>query len=218
MNEVPFRDLVLPLDHYGSGGTGVLLAHGAGTHRGHRGVVGIAQGLAKRGLAVATFDYPHVVQGRRSPGRPTVALEAHRLVAETVAPEFETFIMAGRSFGGRLSTMLSADGVASDAVVAFGYPLHPPGKLDRLRIEHLGDLGAPTLFIQGTKDHLARAELVTEYLEPVGTVSWLEGGSHSMRVKGSEEAETLDLVVDRAVSWLSEMGITRLGSEATDKA
>ncbi|MPZ51465.1 MAG: dienelactone hydrolase [Acidimicrobiia bacterium] len=216
MEKVPFDDLSLPLDSYGEGSVGVLLAHGAGTHRGHDGVVGIARALQERGLSVVTFDYPHVVQGRKVPGSPKKSLAAHQAVVEFVRPRFDQLIMAGRSFGGRLSTMLSADGVPADALVALGYPLHPPGKPDKLRIDHLPDMTAPALFHQGTNDALARAELVKEHLEPVGKVAWLDGGSHSMRVKGRSDAETFGLLADRTRSWLQDLGIGRLGSGPSD--
>ena len=108
----------------------VLLAHGAGAPRSHPFLTTFAQGLAAHGLRVARFDYPYMQDiartgVRRGPDQMPALLEAHRAAVAACGVPREQLVLAGKSMGGRVSTML-ADEVGCRAVIAIGYPFHPP--------------------------------------------------------------------------------------------
>lgn len=190
----------------------MVLATGAGTGQDHPGVAGLADRLAAAGIEVLTFDYAYRAAGRPFPDRPAVLLDVHRAAIASVRREgLDAVVLAGRSMGGRMSTMLAAEGEPCDAVVAFGYPLHPAGKPDRLRVEHLPRLDVPTLFVTGTRDALARPELVDRHLAPlpVATLRLVEGADHSFRTRGVDGEVMLDLLADHALAWLRSL--PRLG-------
>jgi predicted alpha/beta-hydrolase family hydrolase len=102
---------------------------------------------------------------------------------------------SGKSFGGRMASLLAAEeGERFDgrALVFFGYPLHAPGKADRPRDEHLPNITVPMLFIEGTKDPLARFDLIQDLVKRLGSKARLhvvEGGDHSFRVRGAKRTD-----------------------------
>ncbi|MDX1448615.1 MAG: alpha/beta family hydrolase [Acidimicrobiia bacterium] len=190
----------------GHGDTTVLLAHGAGTDQHHRMVVGIADALAAAGLRVVTFNYPYTEAGRRRPDRAAVLLECHRVVAERVRDEYGSgLVLAGRSMGGRMGTMLAADGYPCRAVVCYAYPLHPAGKPEKLRIEHLPDVACPMLFFQGSRDALSRSDLFDRHVRPLpnATVVDMEGADHSFRGRGWSEPGLFTFLAEETASWLA---------------
>lgn len=110
--------------------------------------------------------------------------------------------------------MLAADGEPCRGVVAYGYPLHPAGKTEKLRVDHLGSITVPMLLITGSNDALAQAHLVEEYLAPLptATVTIVEGANHSFRRKGSSAQEMLDELVDRTMDWIADLpGLGEMG-------
>lgn len=115
----------------------VVLAHGAGAGMTHAFMAGMAHALADAGLRVVRFDFPYVTAGRRFPDRAPAAIAAWRTVADAARTLGDVpLVAAGKSFGGRMASMAVADGMLADALVYLGYPLHAPGKPERLRDEH----------------------------------------------------------------------------------
>lgn len=206
---------LIPARMEGGGTVGVLLATGAGTGQDHPGVAGLRTRLAAGGLTVMTFEYAYRAAGRSFPDRVPKLLSVHRAAAAYLRREVGTrLVMAGRSMGGRMSTMLAAQAEPCAAVIAYGYPLHPPGKPDRLRVEHLADVEVPMLLLTGTRDALAREDLVAEHLAslPTVTLRLVEGADHSFRRRGSSPDEMLDLLADETLAWLG--GLPGLGDTA----
>jgi len=158
---------------------------------------GIAAGLTVGGVSSLRFDFPYTRAGRRGPDRPPVLLESWReaLTEAAARAEGTPLVASGKSMGGRMASMLAAedgDSFAARALVFFGYPLHPPGRLDALRVEHLPRITVPMLFIQGTSDALARFELVEQTVAALGDRARLhavEGGDHSFRVRGRKRPD-----------------------------
>ena len=90
---------------------------------------------------------------------------------------------SGKSFGGRMASMAVAEGMPAAGLVFLGYPLHPPGKPERVRDEHLYGIEVPMLFLQGTKDPFATPEVLAPVIAKLGTTATLhaiEGGGHSL--------------------------------------
>lgn len=160
-------------------------------------ITSIASRLADDGHGVMTFNYPYTEAGKKAPDRAPKLLECHRAVIDFARSLDEAPpVLAGRSMGGRMGTMLAADGVDVSGLVCLAYPLHPAGKPDRLRIEHLGSITAPTLFFQGSRDALSRSELFDEYVRPldVATVVDMEGADHSFKGREWTQDRLIDLI------------------------
>ncbi|MEZ5249277.1 MAG: alpha/beta family hydrolase [Ilumatobacteraceae bacterium] len=132
----------------------LLLFPGAGSDRDHASLVALAEAVAPR--RCDRVDFPYRRAGRRAPDRAPVLVQA----VEDAAREIDgPLVLGGRSMGGRMCSMAVAEGRVPNAVglVLVSYPLHPPGKPDRLRVEHLPALTVPCLFVHGTKDAPAPA-------------------------------------------------------------
>jgi predicted alpha/beta-hydrolase family hydrolase len=178
----------------------LLLTPGAGSGRDHPSLVKIEQALAP--MPVERHDFPYRREGRKAPDRAPKLLDdvdaaATAFVARIgVAPG--ALLLGGRSMGGRICSMAVARGLPAAGLVLICYPLHPPGKPDRLRIEHLPDLAVPCLFISGTRDPFgAPAELEEHTASIPGPVThvWVEGKGHDL--KGAD-----DLIADAVASWV----------------
>lgn len=190
----------------GEGVVTVLLAHGAGTDQHHRMTVGIAEALARRAVRVVTFNYPYTEAGKRRPDRAAVLLDCHRVVADRIRSEFgPDLVLAGRSMGGRMGTMLAAEGYPCRGVVCYAYPLHPAGKPEKLRIDHLADISVPMLFFQGSRDALSRGDLFDREVRPLpeATVVDMEGADHSFRGKGWNAPDLYDFLAANTVDWIT---------------
>jgi predicted alpha/beta-hydrolase family hydrolase len=167
----------------------VVVAHGAGAGMDHPFLVGFCRAMADEGIAAARFNFHYMDAGRRSPD-PEASLraawnEAFDGVA-AMAGGLPVFV-GGKSLGGRIASMCVADGMQAAGLVFLGYPLHPPGKPDRLRADHLQRIEVPMLFLQGTRDPFAKPELLDKVIEKLGdraTLERVEGGDHSFRVRG----------------------------------
>lgn len=167
----------------GSATMTMLFAHGAGAPMDSPFMQCMAQALADEGIRVARFEFPYMadrrLDGRKRPPNPMPRLlDAYR---EAAAALNEPLIVAGKSLGGRVASML-ADELGARAAVCFGYPFHPPGKLDRTRIEHLRRMQTPTLLMQGARDPFGKPEEVVSY--PLGSqvvIEWLESGDHDFK-------------------------------------
>lgn len=190
----------------GEGPLGILLATGAGTGQEHDGVAGLRRRLANAGATVMTFEYAYRAAGRTYPDRLAKLLAVHRAAASHLRERVgELLVLAGRSMGGRMSTMLAAENEPCRAVVVYGYPLHPAGRPDKLRVEHLSAVTVPMLLITGTRDALARPDLVERHLAPLPTVTLelVPEADHSFRRRGAPADVMLDLLASTTLRWLS---------------
>lgn len=168
--------------------TAVLLAPGASAGRDQRDLVAIDEALQP--VPVERMDFPYRKQGRKAPDRPPVLLQAVRdeaaaLAARTgLAPE--RLILGGRSMGGRMCSMAVADGLPALALVLVAYPLHPPGRPEKMRTGHFAALDLPCLFVSGTRDAFGtpqELEAATAAIPGPVTHRWVEGGDHGLRRK-----------------------------------
>lgn len=192
----------------GDGTVGVLLATGAGTGQDHPGMEGLRTRLGAGGLTVMTFEYAYRAAGRPYPDRAPKLLDVHRAAAAHLRRQVgDRLVLAGRSMGGRMATMLAAEGEPCAAIVAYGYPLHPAGRPDRLRVEHLPAVSVPMLMISGTRDSLAQPDLVTEHLVPLrtATLHLVDGADHSFRRRGTPPEQMLDLLAGVTLDWLGTL-------------
>ncbi|WP_137845076.1 alpha/beta family hydrolase [Microbacterium sp. 2FI] len=186
------------------------VAHGAGTRFDHPGVVGFARAMAGLGVVSLRFNLPYAEAGRRMPGPAAHAVAgwAAALAALSAhAPGLGVWA-SGRSYGGRMASMAAAEGaIAPAGLVYLGYPLHPPGKPDQPRVEHLSAIAAPQLFLSGTNDPFVDPH---EQLEAAvascrdAELHWIEGAGHSFDVKGRRRAaaESAAELAGPVVEWM----------------
>jgi len=162
----------------------VVLAHGAGAGMDSEFMQAMAEGLAGCGLKVVRFEFPYMIKRRetgtrRPPDRKPILRDTWLEVIEML--ETDSLIIGGKSMGGRIASLI-ADEAEVAGLVCLGYPFHPSGKSDKLRIEHLNAIKTPTLIVQGERDALGNKEEVASYnLSNNIQFHWLPDGDHSFK-------------------------------------
>ena len=180
----------------------LLLAPGAGADRDHHTLVAVTEAVAP--LPSERMDFPYRKAGKRAPDRPPVAVaavdeEAEALVAAAGVDPAQ-LVLGGRSFGGRMCSMAVAEGLPAAGLVLLSYPLHPPGKPEKLRTEHFPQLTVPCLFVSGEKDPFGHPDEFDEGVAAIpGPVTqvWLPGG-HDPR-------NADDAIAAAVTTWLSTL-------------
>lgn len=185
-----------------SGVGALLLTPGAGADRNQHTLVAVDNAVAP--LPCARVDFPYRLAGKRVPDRAPVAVahlrdQAAELVAvQGVAPD--RLVLGGRSYGGRMCSMAVAEGLPAAGLILLSYPLHPPGKPERLRIEHFADIKVPVLLISGRSDPFGTPEEFQTQLALIpGPVTqlWLTGGHDPRNADGK--------IATAVVDWLGTL-------------
>ena len=165
----------------------LVLSHGAGAGMEHPFMEDLAQALAAHQVATLRFHFAYMEKGNRAPDRPPKAIAAIKAAIAT-AQQYangRTLLLGGKSFGGRMSSQLAAqeDLGSIKGLVYYGFPLHAPGKFGTERAAHLSDIPVPQLFLQGTRDTLARFDLIESVCAglPKAKLVKMEGGDHSFK-------------------------------------
>jgi hypothetical protein len=178
----------------------ILLAHGVGVGMDTPFMNHIAEGLGALGWNVRRFEFPYMVKsrenGKKSPPNPLPKLQ------ESFEQELKActgpVVLAGKSMGGRVATTILERSTAIGCI-ALGYPFHPPGKPDSLRIEHLQVIQKPLLILQGERDPFGKKEECPQQWLPTHCkLNWIPDGEHSFKAPKKSEATTeghLDLSV-----------------------
>jgi uncharacterized protein len=185
-----------------------VLAHGAGAPMDSPFLEFFARELGARGIRVVRFEFAYIHarrEGRRPPpDREPVLLAAWREVIETLGAA-GSLIIGGKSLGGRMASLI-ADQVGVRGLVCLGYPFHPPGKPDRLRVAHLAELRTPALIVQGTRDALGSRDEVSGYrLSRSIRIHWIEDGDHSLKPRarsGRTERQNLQDAADAIAEFI----------------
>ena len=186
---------------------GVLLAPGASADRNQAALVAIDEALTVAGHTCRRMDFPYRRAGRRAPDREPVLLQA--VVQEATGFRADRgldarhVLLGGRSMGGRMCSLAVAQElVAAGGLILISYPLHPPGRPDRLRSEHFPRLSVPCLFVSGTRDAFASPQELEAATSAIGgpvTHVWMEGKDHGLRRTDQELAQVV-------VDWVSSLG------------
>src|SRR5258708_30058365 len=180
----------------------LVLAHGAGGGQQSRFMAQAATAFAARGIAVATFDFLYMAEGRSVPDKGPV-LESRWREAIDEARRDPAFgglplVIGGKSMGGRIASQVAAQHVGGIAgLVYLGYPLHPPGKPEQRRDRHLPDIAEPMLFVQGTRDQFGTADEIRALLprlNPRAALFEVPDGDHSFKVRVSVAGRKQDAV------------------------
>jgi predicted alpha/beta-hydrolase family hydrolase len=191
---------------------GLVLAHGAGAGMTHKGMTGLADGLAARGVATLRYQFPYMERGSKRPDAPPLAQATVRAaVAEATRRAGGLPLFAGgRSFGGRMTSQAQAAAPLPGirGLVFFAFPLHPAGKPADTRAAHLADVGIPMLFLQGTNDALAELDLLRPVITRLGARTTLRlalDADHAFHVPaktGRKDPEVLAELLDAAAAWI----------------
>ena len=180
--------------------SGLLLFPGAGAGRDNSCLVAIEKACvaAMPKLRAVRADFPYRKAGRKAPDRPPVLLQAVRDEAKALGRG--RLVLGGRSMGGRMCSMAVGDAenpLRAAGLVLVSYPLHPPGKPDQLRVEHLPRITVPCLFVHGTKDPFGTPDELTKWTATIPADVehvWLENKGHDL--KGADR-----VVADAVAAW-----------------
>lgn len=197
-------------DGPGDGRAVVVLAHGAGAGMRSDFMAFQVAALAEAGLLCLRFEFPYMEAGRKAPDKAAVLEETWRAIAEDARARAgdRPLVLGGKSMGGRIASQAVAAGAPADGLVFHGYPLHPPGRPDKVRKAHLPDVEVPMLFVEGTRDSFCPLDTLREVIAETGidaTVHVIEDGDHSFKVRASSGRSTKDAwaeVAERTVAWI----------------
>jgi len=183
----------------------VVLTHGAGGSRNSPMLVKLCDEWARRGWLAVRYDLPY--RRRRPKGPPSGSAKADQAgIFEAVemlrAAGVGPVIAGGHSYGGRMTSMAVAEGLAVDVLTLFSYPLHPPGKPERARTDHLPAITVPTVFTHGSSDPFGSPDELRAAIALVGApTEFIEvaGARHDL---GSKTVDVPALAVDAALRLL----------------
>lgn len=173
----------------------------------------VAEGLASRGVQVHRFEFPYMAKRRvdgirRGPGRADALVGYFDTAASSLRaqiPDDGSLFIGGKSMGGRIASMI-ADTCSVAGVLCLGYPFHPPGKPEKLRVAHLTKLKTPTLIIQGERDTFGTADEVQGYpLASCIQVKTLIDGDHSFKPRkksGRTESQAREEAVQTMATFM----------------
>ena len=188
----------------------VMLTHGAGGSRESPLLIRICDEWARRGWLAVRYNLPY--RRRRPKGPPSGSAATDRAgivealqLARTLSPG--PIIAGGHSYGGRMTSMVAAEHAAPlDVLTLFSYPLHPPGKPERARTEHLPDITAPTVFTHGTADPFGSIDELRAAAADLGgptEIVEITGARHDL---GSKTLDVPALAVDAALRAVARLG------------
>ncbi len=178
----------------GSRPAGLILTPGSSARRDHPGLLAVDDVVTATGIVVERIEFPSQAAGKRRPDPPAVCLATIRAASTELGARLgvgpERLALGGRSMGGRMCSMAVAEGLAAAALVLISYPLHPPGRPDRLRTDHFPQLELPCLFVSGRRDAFAtpdELEKETATIPGPVTLAFVDG-DHSLRKREAEVA------------------------------
>ena len=193
-------------------GVTIVLGHGAGANQLSGFMREFAHGLAARGLDAMTFNFLYTEQKRKVPDSKERLESCYRQVIDAALnhPKLKKnrLVIGGKSMGGRIASQVAAverDRVAG--LVFLGYPLHPPGRPDKMRDQHLHDIQAPMLFVQGSRDAFGTADEIRATIKKhrlPATLYVIEGGDHSFKVPrsaGVPQQELYETIMAEVAAW-----------------
>lgn len=200
----------------------LVLWHGAGGDVTERSLTAVATAATAEGALVVRARFPYRVAGKRAPDRMPLLLASAResIDAALALPSAggRVLVLGGRSMGGRVASLLVAEGLHADGLVFLSYPLHPAGKPEQLRDAHLPAIRCPMLFVQGDRDTLCDLALLRPVLKKLGkraTLSVFPGADHGMRRAPADE---IARVVGGFLAAKVAQGATRSSAPAPERS
>jgi predicted alpha/beta-hydrolase family hydrolase len=188
-----------------------VLAHGAGAGMRHPFLEALARELAATGIATLRYQFPYMEHKRTAPDRPKILVEAVRAAVRSAiqhAPDLPV-LAGGKSMGGRMTSLAASEQSlgAVCGLVFVGFPLHAPNKPGTQRADHLKSVSAPMLFLQGTRDTLARLDLLRPICDALGSsttlhvVNTADHSFHVLKSSGQTDAQALQELAQTTSAW-----------------
>ena len=187
---------------------GVVIAHGAGAGMDHPFMRFFHTKIAEAGFPCLRFNFPYTNQKRKVPDPQAVLTSSFQLAIEQMPTNHVA--IGGKSMGGRMASYIASE----EKVVGLfflGYPLHPPGKPEQLRDQHLYAISKPLFFASGTRDPFATHDLLQKTIRKIGknvTTEFVENGGHSLEVPKSSGKSTQQIqesVAESLIRWLNSL-------------
>ncbi|RNL80073.1 alpha/beta family hydrolase [Nocardioides marmorisolisilvae] len=177
----------------------LVVTHGAGGGIDAPDLVRLAEDLPRNGITVSRVEMPWRVQGKKLAPRPALIDEAYRAVLQGVRPK-APFVLGGRSAGARSACRIGAE-MGAQGVLALSFPLHPPGRPEKSRLDELLGAAVPVLVVQGGNDPFGRPEEFPEGTE----LAVVPDADHGMKVPkraALDQAGSLGLIVEATLEWI----------------
>ena len=182
----------------------LVLGHGASTNMRHATLQTIAERMADAGIATLRYNFPYMEHGSGRDSREVCTATVRSAVAAAHEAALDLPLLAGgHSFGGRM-TSTAASQSPLDAVhglIFFAFPLHQPSQPDTKRADHLGAVNVPMLFLSGTRDELAKMDLLQLVCKKLGkraTLHTLDTADHGFRTLKRSRKSDEDVFVEIA--------------------
>ncbi|MDE0691697.1 MAG: alpha/beta hydrolase [Gammaproteobacteria bacterium] len=188
----------------------LVLGHGAGAGMEHANMAGIAEAFASVGLSTFRFNFPYREDGRNRVDAKDVSTAAIAAALGAAQERLDgPYLLGGHSFGGRMASHAVVDHALDVAGLVFcSFPLHNPRKPSLARAEHMDAIGCPMLFLSGSRDGMASADLMTGLASRLGaTLHWLETADHGYKVLKRTRTRTDDVFTEMAGhvdAWLRQ--------------
>jgi len=193
-----------------------LFAHGAGAPMYSPFMETVAIGLASRGIRVVRFEFPYMTKRRedgkkRPPDRQPALIQSFVEAIESLQSLNTKLFIGGKSMGGRMASLLTADPQAVNThniagCVCFGYPFHAPGKPMGNRVDHFTSLAQPALICQGTRDPFGgHEEFASQTLPKKVAIEWIKDGDHDLKPRkasGRTHAENIECAINAAAKFM----------------
>jgi predicted alpha/beta-hydrolase family hydrolase len=179
----------------------LLLSHGAGNGIDTRDLEALAAHLPRNGVTVARFEQPWRTAGRKV-ATPPATLDVGLTAAANALRTRTPLVVGGRSAGARSAARCARD-LGASGCLALSFPLHPPGKPERSRLDELLGAGVPTLVVQGERDPMGRPEEFPEDARfDLAVVPGADHGFAIARSAGLTEAEAMEVIVEATLEWV----------------
>ena len=189
-----------------------VFAHGAGAPMDSDFMNTITDAVVAQGITVVRFEFPYMQERRdigkkRPPNRMPELLDHFIKVIDALGGP-EHCVIGGKSMGGRVASMVATE-LPVSGLICLGYPFHPAGKPEKLRIDHFDKIKVQNLILQGDRDPLGNQEEVLSYHLPKKiNIQWVEDGDHDLKPRkksGFSHAEHLQSAADAISQWIVEM-------------
>jgi hypothetical protein len=184
-------------------GDAIVLTHGAGGNSHMPLLVALAEAFADAGFVVLRCDLPFRQQRSFGPPRPADAARDRLGLKNAIAAVrglggVKRSFIGGQSYGGRQASMLLAEDQVAEGLLLLSYPLHPPGKPEQPRIQHLPQIKVPVMFVHGTRDPFGTIEEIESARKLIPAKTLLipaERAGHDLGFKGKSQREVLPSLV-----------------------
>ncbi|MET8574589.1 alpha/beta family hydrolase [Streptomyces sp. NPDC005012] len=182
----------------------LAVSHGAGGGVEAGDLQALAEALPRHGVTVALVEQPWRVAGRKVAPAPKTLDAGWRGIWPTVSRQGLPVISGGRSAGARVACRTAGE-LGAAAVLALSFPLHPPGRPERSRVEELTSVTVPLLVVQGANDPFGRPEEFPAELRPAAVVPHADHGLAVPERAPLTRSDALDLVTAAVTAWTATL-------------